>query len=246
MGAPHFSIITVCFNERDKIRLTCESMVAQTFRDFEWIVIDGGSSDGTLEILRTFESSMATLVSEPDEGIYDAMNKGIKLATGRYLLFMNGGDFFAKNDVLEMVAEAPDCDLISGDMVIPDEQRSNHRAPDRLSREYFKMTTLPHQSSFILRNLFLEFGLYDSSYEISADLEFFARLYGATEPTYWRVPIEVAVFDAAGVSSDATTRWKKKAEDHRVRWKYYPEYRRTLKCFRKILRAVIRKVFSRG
>jgi glycosyltransferase involved in cell wall biosynthesis len=242
MGSPRFSIITVCYNERDQIEATCASIVGQTFKDFEWIVIDGGSTDGTLDILHRFKPDITTLVSEPDEGIYDAMNKGIKRAKGLYLLFMNGGDAFAGNKVLNEVAQAPECDLISGDMIASGDEKSKRVAPDQLTRDYFKKTTLPHQSSFIARRLFQEHGLYDCSYEIVADLEFFARIFHSADPTYCRLPLTIAVYDDSGISSNAPNRWKKKAEDHRVRWKYYPSYRRTLKSVRQVLRAGIRKL----
>ena len=94
------SIITICYNEPN-IEKTCESIINQTWQDFEWIVIDGGSTDGTLEILNKYKTRINKLISEPDKGIYNALNKGIKFAKGEWLNFMNGGDRFCDNLVLE-------------------------------------------------------------------------------------------------------------------------------------------------
>jgi len=95
------SIITVCINEAARIRETAESVVGQTYRDFEWIVQDGGSTDGTLDILKEYMSSITVLLSEKDSGVYDAMNKGISRAKGEYCIFMNGGDYFYDHDVIK-------------------------------------------------------------------------------------------------------------------------------------------------
>lgn len=93
------SIVTVCYNEKD-IGRTCESIVSQSCQDFEWIVVDGGSTDGSLEIIKHYKERIDILISEPDNGIYDAMNKGIRLAKGKWINFMNGGDTFADNCIV--------------------------------------------------------------------------------------------------------------------------------------------------
>ena len=113
---PKFSIITVCRNEAANIRSTCESITQQAFKDYEWIVIDGASTDQTVKILEEFSHNITKLISEPDNGIYDAMNKGIDLAKGEYVVFMNGGDAFATNQALALVSNAPQKDLIYGDL----------------------------------------------------------------------------------------------------------------------------------
>lgn len=93
------SIVTVCYNEKD-IGRTCESIVSQSCQDFEWIVVDGGSTDGSLEVIKHYKERIDILISEPDNGIYDAMNKGIRLAKGKWINFMNGGDTFADNGIV--------------------------------------------------------------------------------------------------------------------------------------------------
>ena len=96
------SVITICYNEKN-IRKTCESIVGQSWQDFEWIVVDGGSTDGTLDVLNEYRDRIDVLISEPDNGIYNAMNKGIARARGEWLNFMNGGDAFCDKTVLEQV-----------------------------------------------------------------------------------------------------------------------------------------------
>lgn len=241
ISIPMFSIITICFNEKDGITSTIESICGQTYKNYEWIVIDGGSTDGTIEILESYRSSMSIFISEADEGIYDAMNKGIKKASGKYLLFMNGGDRFSGPDVLAAVAKAPERNLIVGNMMGECDDGHNRIAPEKISREYFMRTCLPHQSTFIARRLFQKYGLYDTSYKIVADLEFFVRVFQVDNPTYLKIDETLAYFDVSGVSTNANYKWNKKHEDHLVRWKYYPEYRKTLKCFRQILRAFFRR-----
>ena len=97
------SIITICKNERDTIQNTCESIISQQFKNFEWIVIDGESNDGTVGYLSNFKHIMTHFISEKDDGIYHAMNKGIELSSGKYVLFLNGGDYFFSENSLNFL-----------------------------------------------------------------------------------------------------------------------------------------------
>lgn len=114
------SVITICYNEKN-IRKTCESIVGQSWQDFEWIVVDGGSTDGTLDVLNEYRDRIDVLISEPDNGIYNAMNKGIARARGEWLNFMNGGDAFCDKTVLEQVfgggSSRDGADVLYGDML---------------------------------------------------------------------------------------------------------------------------------
>ena len=140
---PLISVITVTYNAAKELPATLESLAAQTFSDFEHLIIDGASSDDTLAIARKM-SPKARIVSEPDKGLYDAMNKGLRTAKGDYILFLNAGDAFHAPDSLQAYADAagPDVDIIYGDTIVVDNQRRVLRprhldAPDILTKESF-------------------------------------------------------------------------------------------------------------
>lgn len=167
------SVVTVCFNVEDILEDTIKSVVSQTYGDFEYVIIDGASRDGTVDIIKKYSDKIAYWVSEPDKGIYDAMNKGIEVATGDYIIFMNAGDKFADARVLDKVSA-----YLNGSIVVTgrwsrcyaDGSKKNGQ-PDKLSR--FK-TDMPicHQATFV--NLsYHKKNLFDTSCRFSADYKFF-------------------------------------------------------------------------
>ena len=153
-----YSIITVNFNNKEGLRKTIESVIHQTFHDFEFIVIDGGSTDGSVEVIKEYNAQINYWVSEPDGGIYQGMNKGIKKASGDYLNFMNSGDCFYSKDILQRVSDYKyDSDIITGrDYHYSEEKKMGHASiqPIRMSMVTFFTSTIDHQSSFIKRELF--------------------------------------------------------------------------------------------
>jgi glycosyltransferase involved in cell wall biosynthesis len=228
---PELSIITVCFNEVKRIALTCESIVNQTFQDFEWIVIDGGSTDGTLDILKRYEQRMNYFVSEPDRGIYHAMNKGIAQAHGAYLLFLNGGDYLHQEDTLVQVFNPNKVltkDIYYGDALFQREGSFKYHTPkfqDYYSR--FLTKTFQHQSTFIKRKLFEIYGFYDESFLISADLDFFLRVLISNpkrkEHSIEHLPFAISVYEnIQGLSTrDIELR---ELENTLARKRHYPCY----------------------
>ena len=198
------SVITVCKNESDRIKRTCESVIHQSYKDFEWIVLDGGSTDGTVEILASYSSYMLSFESNPDEGIYWAMNKGIALARGEYLLFLNGGDCLYSEDSLAAIFRTdPHYDLIVGNQWDP-VAGAPSRVPDVINMRTFVIYGLPHQCTFIRRNLFVELGDYDVNFRIAADWEFFCRALLREGLTISRSPCIVSVFYPGGISGRNT------------------------------------------
>ena len=173
-----FSIITVNYNNKEGLRKTIESVIHQSFRDFEYIVIDGGSTDGSVDILKEYDQQITYWVSEKDNGIYNAMNKGIARSKGTYLNFMNSGDCFYSHDVLERVAKYQyNTDFIVGrDYHYNEEKRQGHASilPPRTTMIHFFMATLDHQSSFIKRELF-ENSPYNENYKLVSDWIFFTE-----------------------------------------------------------------------
>lgn len=171
-----FSIITVNYNHRDGLRKTIQSVINQTFTDFEYIIIDGGSEDGSVEVIREYSNKITYWVSERDKGIYNGMNKGIAQAKGTYVNFMNSGDVFYRNDILETVDRLMDgSDFVIGKDYNQDPNNGDIFTtilPIRISMAAFYMWTLPHQSAFIRRSLFKN-SLYNESLHIVADWKFY-------------------------------------------------------------------------
>ncbi len=173
-----FSIITVNYNNKEGLKRTIESVIHQSFRGFEFIVIDGGSTDGSADVLQAYDEQITYWVSEPDHGIYHAMNKGILQAKGDYLNFMNSGDCFYDKNVLQKVATyGYDDDFIVGkDYHYNNETGQGHVSiqPPRTTMIHFFVATLDHQSSFIKRALF-EDSLYDENHRLVSDWIFFTE-----------------------------------------------------------------------
>ena len=171
-----YSIITVNYNNKDGLRKTIESVIHQSFHDYEYIVIDGGSTDGSADVLKEYDTQIDYWVSEPDKGIYNAMNKGIAQAKGEYLNFMNSGDCFYAPDILEKVSNYKyDADFIVGrDYHYNEEKQLGHASiqPPRITMIHFFVATLDHQSSFIKRELF-EKSPYDESHRLVSDWIFY-------------------------------------------------------------------------
>ena len=173
-----YSIITVNFNNKEGLRKTIESVIHQTFRDFEYIVIDGGSTDGSVDVLKDYDAQIDYWVSEPDGGIYQGMNKGIKKATGEYLNFMNSGDCFYNNDVLAKIANSNfDADLIIGKDYWYNPKTGKDFAtilPRKLDMYTFYKGSLPHQSTFFKRVLFSK-TQYDETLRVVSDWKFYIK-----------------------------------------------------------------------
>lgn len=179
------SIVTVCLNSAATIRQTLESVATQAQCDVEHIVIDGVSTDGTLEIIRQYSSRVARLISERDRGLYDAMNKGISAATSDFLGFLNADDVYADADVLARVAstlQATGCDAVHGDLLYV--SGSN---PDKVVRYWRSKPYRPgmfeagwhpaHPTLFVRTSLLKELGGFDTQFRYHADFDLMVRLF---------------------------------------------------------------------
>jgi glycosyltransferase involved in cell wall biosynthesis len=178
---PRFSIITVCYNASQSIAGTIASLRAQTHSDYEWVVVDGASKDDTVAQVLSSGIEPCNLMSEPDEGIYDAMNKAIMRARGDWLYFLNAGDAFANPDVLAQVASAlqrhPDTDLLYGDMIYVNGERQWAEHFDHVRRSLLVFESLNHQAVFARRTLFARIGLFRKEYRVSADYDWLLRVF---------------------------------------------------------------------
>lgn len=209
------SIITVNYNHRGGLEKTLKSVFSQFYRDFEYIVVDGGSSDGSKQLIsqlyeNAYPNPNSTIifqwVSEPDKGTYDAMNKGLTMATGEYVLFLNSGDILASNHVLSDVFSQEHCaDLIVGRQY----QMRGHRkctahriAAEEVNKQFLISNTLPHQATFIRRELLLQSGGYDLSYNIVADWVFWYDAIVNHNATVSCIPEFISVMEEEGLSKD--------------------------------------------
>ncbi len=203
-GAPLLSIVTVNLNDRAGLARTLASIARQTFADREVIVVDGGSSDGSVDVVRERADVVTDWVSEKDAGTYDAQNKGARRARGAYLLFLNAGDALASDDALArfFAAGPPVEDILYGDVVFeePDGRQRTEETPE-LTWAYLMRTTLPHQATVVRRALFDRAGPYDTSYRIVADYAFFLKAFVVLGATARHVPVPLAVQVLGGQSS---------------------------------------------
>ncbi|BEH72973.1 glycosyl transferase [Edwardsiella tarda] len=172
------SVVTVCYNCVDSIVDTIKSVINQSFKNFQYIIIDGGSSDGTCDYIEKYKKHIDIYISEKDCGIYDAMNKGLSLATGDYVIFMNAGDKFYNNNVLEMVfgndIYSPKAALIIGNTVVGEYKRIKKRSKMSTNAMYMPVC---HQSIFYKTNVISTIG-YDLKYKLAADFKLTLFLLG--------------------------------------------------------------------
>ncbi|WP_367757377.1 glycosyltransferase family 2 protein [Flavobacterium sp. WC2430] len=198
------SIITINYNNLAGLKRTVESVLNQTCKEFEYIVIDGGSTDGSTAYIKSQSGYIHYWLSEPDNGIYNAMNKGILKATGEYLLFLNSGDHLISDTILEQNFKLITVqDIIYFNLnVIDNNKVLLKKYPDQLSFSYFSKDTLPHPATFIKASLFRKIGMYDESLKIVSDWKFFVESICKFNCSYLRINETLSIFHFDGLSSD--------------------------------------------
>lgn len=202
------SVVTVCFNAVDAIEETILSVLNQTYRSIEYIIIDGGSTDGTVDIIKKYADKLAYWISEPDKGIYDAMNKGIKVATGDYINFMNAGDKYIHTKTIEMLLENHgDEKILYGNIIrCYSKYKETVKGICNLNPTIidFIKNTIHHQGAFICRDLFDQYGLYSTDYRIISDWKFFFEVVAIAHERIRYVNQNIAYFRMDGISSKNT------------------------------------------
>lgn len=203
---PKLSIITIAYNNNQGLIKTMQSVFAQTYSNIEYIVIDGGSSDGSKETLEAVSSKLDFWVSEPDKGIYNALNKGILKAKGEYLLFLNSGDWFFNKEVLSaFMKDLDDYDIIYGNKInyYSDDNFIEEKSPAIVDLYILAFSySLPHQATIIKRKLFNEMGLYDESLKIVSDWKFNLLAIFKYNYKYLHKDINLVFYDMNGISSN--------------------------------------------
>jgi glycosyltransferase involved in cell wall biosynthesis len=197
------SVITINLNNIKGLEKTLESVSNQIFQDLEYIVIDGESTDGSAELLRQNTDKFAYWVSEPDNGIYQAMNKGIRAAKGEYLLFLNSGDFLVDNKVLtDVFKENHTEDILWGTSRYSRNGQVlfNSPSPEKLTLKFFYNQTISHQATFIRGSLFKQYGNYREDFKINSDYEFWIRTIILNNCTTKKLNILVSDYNLEGLS----------------------------------------------
>jgi glycosyltransferase involved in cell wall biosynthesis len=224
------SIVTINRNNADGLKKTLESVIFQNFNEFEYIIVDGASTDGSLDIIKKYESQVTYLkwVSEPDQGIYNAMNKGLSMASGDYIQILNSGDSLAAPDVTQRMMSALERldfpSILYGNMIkcFPDGKKVIDKSFEGSEITMLGMFkgTLNHDPAYIQRDLFGKYGFYDESLKIVSDWKWYlqAIILGGEKPKY--ADIDVTLFDMTGISE--THKVLDKEERKRVLEQLFP------------------------
>jgi len=219
------SIITINYNNALGLEKTMQSVNNQTWNAFEHIVVDGNSTDESLDVIKSFKYSNLKYISEPDAGIYNAMNKGIEKATSKYLLFLNSGDYLEHENTLENVHHyfKGDCSILAGNIIFEEEKGSRIREhPEKLIFSYLVGNAISHPSTFIRRDLFSKYGNYDESFKVVSDWAFFVKVLGLNNESFKKIPKVITVFDTKGVSSKEDNLDNVYKEREKVLAQYFP------------------------
>ena len=204
-----FSIVTVVYNGEKTIQDAIQSVISQDYENIEYIIVDGNSTDNTMQIVRSFEEKVSCIISGKDHGIYDAMNKGILCATGDVVGFLNSDDFYVNNRVISLIMEQfnnKNVDAVFGDVVFvkPDDLNKIVRyystenfSPDQMAWGRYP----PHPAFFMKRNLFKKYGIFKTDYVIAADIELMVRLMVKYKISYSYLPKVLVKMRTGGIST---------------------------------------------
>jgi glycosyltransferase involved in cell wall biosynthesis len=204
------SLITVSYNSAATIKDTVDSILTQDYPDIEYIIVDGNSKDKTVEIVKSFGNKISKFVSEPDKGIYDAMNKAIKMATGDVVGILNSDDFYTSSKIISQVANAfadESIDAVFGDLVFVDPANLKKVVRTYSSRGWhpgkFARGFMPAHPTFFVRKKYYErFGLFKTDYKIAADYELLIRFLYVHKLKYQYLPLNMVTMRKGGISSN--------------------------------------------
>lgn len=219
----NLSIITINYNNASGLKKTVDSVINQKYKDFEYIIIDGKSTDNSVDVIKSINLPNFNWISEEDSGIYNAMNKGIKMAEGDYLLFLNSGDFLKNNKVLDEVlfnikksVSFIGCNLILNYK----NEKKIKKHPEKISFSYLLTSTILHPSTFIKKEMFDKYGFYNEENKIVSDWEFFFKAIALNGESFQKIDKELTIFDMYGISSNSENSDIVKYEKEQVFNKY--------------------------
>jgi glycosyltransferase involved in cell wall biosynthesis len=246
-----FSIVTVCRNAAVTIEKTIQSVISQTYKNIEYIVVDGLSADGTLSVVQAYRQHIDVLMSEKDQGIYDAMNKGIRAATGDIISFLNADDRLFSERSIESVAafisrhEPGSIDVYHGSVVFFNYQKGNGFVwkSGPISNLFIHREAQPHAATFYTRAAFEKNGLFDTSYRISGDREWTVRAFKKNRLAFQYMPLLVSVIAKGGISTTPANASLQYAESRRALTSHFT---RTEDIYLRILKRLRRKWIRLG
>lgn len=220
------SVVTINYNNAGGLQKTIDSVANQTYKEFEHIIVDGNSHDESVHIIQEYDYAqrisnqphpIIRWTSEPDKGIYNAMNKGIRMSQGEYVLMLNSGDSLVDEHVMErIISELDGTDIVQGNMI---EEHDGKKIQNKgYGRSEITMNDVMqgmfmHQASFCRRDLFERYGYFDDSYAIVADKKFFINCLGFHDASFKYIDFDVADFDVNGISSATEGSWHEKHEE---------------------------------
>ncbi len=216
--SPSVTVITVVRNARAQLERTLRSVAGQSHPHLEYIVVDGGSTDGTPDMIREYGQHVDYWVSEPDRGISDAFNKGIRASSNTYILLLNAGDTFLHDHALRNAAADLTWPIVAFEAVNAVDRgigcaHYRPRSPRMLAR-------LPHQATFVRRDIYTRYGGYSLDFSVRMDYEFFARVVSSLEPKLVHRPL--VRFDETGISSSLKYKYQFEREGYLVEQRYFP------------------------
>ena len=251
MYAMKFTVITINLNNVDGLRRTIKSVVSQTYDDYEYVIIDGGSTDGSVDIIKDYENKISYWVSENDRGIYHAMNKGVKVARGEYLIFINSGDMLYNDTVLSNVnQQIKNEDIIIGNVLAPNTRTIISPPPlnGKLTMYHLFSGAIPHQGTFVKLALQQKHP-FDETLRIAADWKFFLQSIVFDNCSVKYINICVALYDTSGLSSQKPLAMREEKE--RVLAMYLPQriiddyrYMKESECLTQTLTPLLRTSYS--
>lgn len=203
------SIITVVWNNKNTIRDAIDSVLNQTYKNIEYIIIDGASTDGTVEIVKSYDDKITKFISEPDKGLYDAMNKGISASSGEIVGILNSDDFYKDKFVVEKIVNEfnkTQCDSVYADLIYikPDNIEKTVRYYDSsyFSPEKFAYGWMPaHPTFFVKKNIYEKYGVFKTDYKIAADYELLVRFLSKNKVTYSYIKEPIVKMRLGGAST---------------------------------------------
>ena len=243
------SIITVCRNAEKSIEATLKSVAMQTYSEIEYIIIDGKSSDKTLGVIDRYKENISKIISEPDKGIYDAMNKGIALAKGDVIIFLNANDTFFALDVLSKAIELfnkTGSDIIYGDAMMTGKHKNGGHIVkyDRINKWFLLRDTICHQAIFVKKKLYDDIGKFNLKFKIAADYEWLLRALIKYKANSAYLNIAVCNYSLDGISNDPKNRLATLMEYDEISKMYFGNFLPLAKKSYNYLLAFAYKVYS--